>query len=368
MFGFILISIITMIQLYVFLRAASVPLIKRHFSKKTTYGTGIILWVLYLAGWVFGHHKTGTISQILELFSMHWMAVLFLVFVCLFAIDTITAFGLFFPKKAAVLRGFAIITGVLLSIIAVVQGLRAPVVRHHEVQIPDLPEKMDGTVIVGLSDLHLGSMLGKRWLEALVSKVNGQHPDIVVLLGDFIEGHGQSSQSLDEFVSVLQKLNPKLGVWVVRGNHEFHGNGKNGLSLIKKAGFHLMDNRWEEVRPGFIMAGVDDLSANRRSGKNADLVSKALASLPPGATILLSHTPWETRKAARAGADLMLSGHTHGGQIWPFGYIVKRVYPFLAGRYDISGMTLIVCRGTGTWGPRMRLWHTGEILRIVLSR
>ena len=93
---------------------------------------------------------------------------------------------------------------------------------------------------------------------------------------------------------------------------------------------------------------------------------KALSGRPPGATVFLSHTPWETEKAAGAGAGLMLSGHTHGGQIWPFSYMVRLRYPLLGGRYDVNGMTVIVCRGTGTWGPRMRLWRPGEILRITL--
>lgn len=91
-----------------------------------------------------------------------------------------------------------------------------------------------------------------------------------------------------------------------------------------------------------------------------------LSGRPPGAAVLLSHTPWQAREAAAAGAGLMLSGHTHGGQIWPFSYLIRLRYPLLAGRYQIDQMTVIVCRGTGTWGPRMRLWHPGEILSIKL--
>jgi predicted MPP superfamily phosphohydrolase len=116
------------------------------------------------------------------------------------------------------------------------------------------------------------------------------------------------------------------------------------------------------------LAGVDDLTSSRRSGGAVDHVSKALADRPPGATVLLSHTPWQYEEAARAGVGLMLSGHTHGGQIWPFGYLVRLFYPLLAGRYEVADMPVIVSRGTGTWGPRMRLWHRGEILRVTLRR
>jgi len=111
---------------------------------------------------------------------------------------------------------------------------------------------------------------------------------------------------------------------------------------------------------------VNDLTNQRRRNIDGDPLAAALANRPKGATILLSHTPWQTDRAAQAGVELMLSGHTHGGQIWPFGYLVQRVYPFLAGRYDINGMELLVSRGTGTWGPRMRLWHRSEIIKVTL--
>jgi len=115
-----------------------------------------------------------------------------------------------------------------------------------------------------------------------------------------------------------------------------------------------------------VLAGVNDLTNHRRRCHDGDPLAEALTTRPSGATILLSHAPWQTDAAARAGVGLMLSGHTHGGHIWPFGYLVRLAYPYIAGRYDIQGMTMIVSRGTGTWGPRMRLWHRGEIVKVVL--
>ena len=122
----------------------------------------------------------------------------------------------------------------------------------------------------------------------------------------------------------------------------------------------------DPVRDGFVLAGVDDVSIFRRSGDRSDSILKAVADLPSGAAILLSHQPVHADKAAKTGIDLMLSGHTHGGQLWPFSYLVKYLYPLFAGRYEVSGMTVIVSRGMGTWGPRMRLWRPGEIIRLTL--
>jgi predicted MPP superfamily phosphohydrolase len=259
-------------------------------------------------------------------------------------------------------RGWALIVSGLLSVIAVIQGARPPVVQNYEVHLSGLPDKMNDTGIVAMSDLHLGSLLGKQWLEARVKQVQALRPDLVVLLGDIFEGHGEPQRDL---LPVLRGLSAPLGVWAVLGNHEFHGG--RGKEMYED-GIQLLRNRWVGVRPGIVLAGVDDLTAGRRADQGDDPVAQALAGRPPGVTILLSHTPWQAERAARAGVGLMLCGHTHGGQIWPFGYLVRLFYPLLEGQYEVDGMTAIVCRGTGTWGPRMRLWRPGEILRVTLRK
>ena len=167
-------------------------------------------------------------------------------------------------------------------------------------------------------------------------------------------------------LSTLGRISAPLGVWAVNGNHESYGRRANNPNVLEKSGVELLSNRWVEVRPGLVLAGVDDLTRRRRSGQGGDPISEALKGRPPGATILLSHTPWQAETVADAGAGLMLSGHTHAGQIWPFSYLVRLRYPLLEGRYEVGGMPVIVCRGTGTWGPRMRLWRPSEILRITL--
>ena len=363
-FGFIVTSAMTLMQIYVFWRAASVPLLKRHVPRKVLIGVGLGLWAGFFFGRILGHDSTGVVARTLELFGMTWMAVLFLLFVSLLAMDLLTGFGFLLPRVAPPLRGVALVAGGLLSGIALVQGLRPPVVQNYDVSLSGLPDEMNDTVLVAVSDLHLGSLLGERWLEARVTQIQAEQPDIVVLLGDLFEGHGQPR---GELLPVLRRLSAPLGVWVVPGNHEFYGGDNTSTSLIKEAGFQLLRNYWAEVRPGLVLGGVDDLTASRRSGQGGDHISTALAGRPPGATILLSHTPWQADKAAEAGVGLMLSGHTHGGQVWPFGYLVKRIYPLFEGQYEVEGMTVIVCRGTGTWGPRMRLWRPGEILRVKLT-
>jgi len=348
-------------HVYVFWRAASVPFVDRHVSRKFLIGTGIIFWGIFFLGRVVGHSGTGALAGTLEFLGMNWMAVLFLTLVSLLTIELVTLFGLLLPRIAPRLRGWALVAGGVLSMLALVQGLRPPVIQRYDVSLPGLPAEINGTVIVALSDLHLGSLLGERWLAARVAQVQAQRPDLVVLLGDIFEGHGKPRE---ELLLTLRRLTAPLGVWAVPGNHEFYGG--HNMSLFEATGIPVLLNRWAEVRTGLILAGVEDLTTMHRTGRNGDPVSQTLAGRPPGATILLSHTPWQAEKAAKAGVGLMLSGHTHGGQIWPFGYLVRRVYPLLEGRYEVGGMSVIVCRGTGTWGPRMRLWRPGEILRVTL--
>jgi uncharacterized protein len=363
MFGWMLIAIVTSMHVYVFWRLASVPCINRFISGRSLSFMGILLWLVFFLGRTIGHGGSGPIAETLELAGMTWMVVLFLTTVSLLAVEVITVFGYLMPRRLPTLRGLALIAGVTLSIIAQIQGLRSPEIHSYQAYLPGLPKEMDGKVLVAMSDLHVGSQLDRSWLEARVVQVREQQPDLVILLGDIFEGHGAPREDL---IPVLQGLSAPLGVWAVPGNHEFHGPGDAVSALFKAAGIHMLFNRWNQIGPGLILAGIEDLTADRRSGRNGDPLSKALAGRPPGAVILLSHTPWEYEKAAKSGVGLMLCGHTHGGQIWPFGYIVKLYYPLLAGRYQVGGMTVIVCRGTGTWGPRMRLWHPGEILRVTL--
>jgi uncharacterized protein len=360
-FGTILLLAVTLMHAYVFWRMNSVPFLRRHVSRRFLVVTGVFFWGVFFFGRFFGHSGTGALATMVELFSMNWMAVIFLTTVSFLAIDIVTGFGHLLPKLSPSLRGVALIVGGVLSLVALFQGLRPPVVQEYEVRLSGLPHDMDGTVLVAISDLHVGRLLGKKWLNERVTQVQAVRPDIVLLLGDIFEGHGEPQK---ELLQVLHGLSAPLGVWAVLGNHEFHGRDKTGTPLMNIDGVRVLNNSWAEVRPGLVLAGVDDLTTNHRSGLGGDSVSEALKGRPVGATIFLSHTPWQAEKAAATGVNLMLSGHTHGGQIWPFGYLVQRVYPLLEGRYDVDGMTVIVCRGTGTWGPHMRLWRPAEILRV----
>jgi hypothetical protein len=247
--------------------------------------------------------------------------------------------------------------------IALVQGFRAPVVSLYEVRLPGLPRVLDGTVLAVATDTHVGETVGARWLSRRVDQIQALRPDLIILGGDIVEGDSYGGELRD----IFRRFSAPLGVFAVTGNHEFYAGVDASVRFLESAGIQVLRDRWVELRPGLVLAGVDDLTARRQYGEHGHFVQQALAGRPnPAATIFISHTPWHAEKARDAGAGLMFSGHTHAGQIWPFIYLVKTQYPFVSGRYDLGAMTLFVCRGSGTWGPRMRLWRRSEILRITI--
>jgi hypothetical protein len=252
MFGTILISVCTLMHI--------LPFVNRHVPLYLLIVTGVLLWAIFFIGRQFHHSGTGTLVATVELFGMLWMGTLFLLFIPLLAMDIISGFGFLMPRLAPSLRGWALFVGGVLSVIALFQGLRPPVVQSYEVRLPGLSDEMDGKVLVAMSDLHLGSLIGKQWLAARVAQVRKEQPDLLVLLGDVFEGHGE------ELLPILRRLSAPLGIWAVTGNHEFHGGDNKSIQLMHTAGFKLLRNRWAEVRPLLNTVGERAaISLHRRS-------------------------------------------------------------------------------------------------------
>ncbi|MBA3007786.1 MAG: metallophosphoesterase [Proteobacteria bacterium] len=361
MFGIGLTFISTLLLVYILWRISTIQTLREVASKKTVFYSGVVIWIILVSGRLFGHGSGSQWASTVEFVGITITAVLFLIFTCLFPIDLATGFGRFFPRLAPRLRGWAVIGGCVLSLVATIQGIRPPVVSHHEVKLKNLPKVLDGTTLVALSDLHLGSTLGPRWLETRVAQVQELEPDIILLLGDIFEGHGENTEA---FLPAFRKFSAPHGIWSVDGNHANHGKTGDSGSSLKGAHILTLQNELRQPIPGLLLAGRsvprshDEAPTTRPWNPPEDR--------PPGGLILLSHIPEDSQKAADTGVNLMLSGHTHGGQIWPFSFLVEMVHPQLGGIYKVDDMTLLVSRGTGTWGPRMRLWRPSEILHITL--
>lgn len=356
----------TLVHFYVFWRLTSIPFIVKRLSRKFIVTAGSFLWAIGILQRYVDEFGMEVLEQPLELFIMNWLGILFLTFFAFLVADIITLYGLLFRQYIVTIRTAALVAGILLSTIAFVQGMRPPVVNSLEVRIDGLPSAYDGLVIVAVSDMHLGAFIDGDWLRARVEQINALQPDLVLFLGDIFEGD-YPLQNPGKIQQALRDLEPPLHVWAVTGNHEMHGGTEASIRFLEEADVHVLRDEWVEVSPGLSVGGVDDGGHRESVGGAASRITRVLESIPPEtASIFLSHRPRMLEDASAAGVDLMLSGHTHGGQIWPFSYLVELANPLLEGRYEFAGMTAVVTRGAGTWGPRMRLWSPGEILRIEL--
>jgi uncharacterized protein len=236
-----------------------------------------------------------------------------------------------------------------------------------EVKLAKLPRELDGFSIVQLSDLHVGMTIDREFVQRVVDRANALSPDLVALTGDMVDG---PVDALREHVAPLGSLRAKHGVFAITGNHEYYAGADEWIAAISALGIRYLRNERVEIGGGtarFDLAGVDDHSADRWSGHGEDL-PRALAGRDPSrALVLLAHQPRQVRHAARHGVDLQLSGHTHGGQIWPWHYIVRlQQGGLLAGRYEVGGTQLYVTRGCGYWGPPVRVGAPLEITRVIL--
>lgn len=356
----------TLLHVYVFWRLTTIPYVTTYIPRTTVLIIGAALWAVGLSRRYLDDIGLEALQSPVELFVMNWLGTLFLVFICLLVADLVTLFGLLFRNQVPVIRGVALVIGILMAATAFVQALRPPVVNTYEVTLEGLPVEHDGLIVAVISDTHLGEFIDADWLAARLEQIKAMEPDLVLMLGDMFEGDSPEERQ-ERIKNLLGGLNPPLGVMGVTGNHERHGGLDASVRFIEESGVNLLRNEWVEVVPGLAVGGVDDGHGRESRSDASDRIARVLdGSVPEAATILMSHRPRMVNEAASAGIDLMLCGHTHGGQIWPFDYLSATANPLLEGRYEIDGMTAIVTRGAGTWGPRMRLWTPGEILRIIL--
>jgi uncharacterized protein len=236
-----------------------------------------------------------------------------------------------------------------------------------EVKLAKLPRALDGFSIVQLSDLHTGMTIDRAFVQRVVDHTNRLSPDLIALTGDLVDG---KVEALRDEVAPLGQLRARHGVFAVTGNHEYYAGADDWIAEITRLGARYLRNERVTIGEGdasFELAGVDDHSADGWPGHGEDLAAATAGRDPARALVLLAHQPRQVRRAARHGVDLQLSGHTHGGQIWPWHYIVKvQQGGLLAGRYEYQGTQLYVTRGCGYWGPPVRVLAPLEITRVIL--
>ncbi|MGH0033169.1 MAG: metallophosphoesterase [Myxococcota bacterium] len=305
-----------------------------------------------------------------------WMGFLFLAFNLLLASDLLLWFT-GSPATAAVAGGSApaagglraagvLLVALLLCGVALREGTKPPRLVREEYEIERWPRALDGFRIVQLSDVHIGPLLDRRFARHLVERVNALEPDLVVVTGDLVDGR---ADHLEEEVAPLADLRAKHGVYFVTGNHDHLSGAPSWVETVERLGMTALRNRHVAVGDadaGFDLIGVDDHRGGVIGGGGEDLDAALAGRDPERPGVLLAHDPTTFRRARREPVDLQLSGHTHGGQIWPFRYLVRLAVPWVDGRHREGRVQLYVSRGTGFWGPPMRLLAPAEITEHTL--
>ena len=257
---------------------------------------------------------------------------------------------------------------VFVTLAGLVLARRRPRVVDVDIPVSDLPAALHGFSIAQISDVHVGPTIKHGFVERIVALVNGLRADLIAVTGDLVDG---SVQQLSRHTAPLAGLAARHGVFFVTGNHEYYSGERAWTAEISRLGLRVLKNEHVVLRHDgalLVLAGVTDLSAHHFDAAEQSDPAAALRGSPAdaGAKILLAHQPNSAVAAARAGFDVQLSGHTHGGQFWPWNLFVGFFQPFSAGLYRLKNLWVYVSRGTGYWGPPNRFGVPSEITRIRL--
>lgn len=262
------------------------------------------------------------------------------------------------------------ILALLVTLAGFVNARRTASVVEVDVPIGGLPDALHGFTIAQISDIHVGPTIKGSYLDRIVDRVNAIGADAVAITGDLVDG---SVAHLAPHTAPLARLSARHGVYFVTGNHEYYSGGHDWIAEIRRLGLTVLMNEHVVIeRSGhrLVLAGVPDYTAHHFDPEHRSDPAAALAGAPLDAAVrvLLAHQPRTADAAEQAGFDLQISGHTHGGQFWPWNLFVPMQQPYVAGLNRQNGLQIYVSRGTGYWGPPKRFGAPSEITRLRLVR
>ena len=255
----------------------------------------------------------------------------------------------------------------LLTTIGYANARRVARVRTVDVPIASLHPSLAGFTIAQITDVHVGPTIAREYVEAVVDVVNGLEADLVAITGDLVDG---SVPQLSHHTAPLARIAARHGTYFVTGNHEYYSGVHPWIGELRKLGITVLVNEHivlDHDGAGVVVAGVTDPSAHHFDASHRSDPARAIAGAPASAVkLLLAHQPRSAIAAAKAGFDLQLSGHTHGGQFLPWNFFVRFQQPFTAGLARLGELWVYTSRGTGYWGPPKRLGAPSEITRLRL--
>jgi predicted MPP superfamily phosphohydrolase len=256
----------------------------------------------------------------------------------------------------------------LVTLLGLIIARGRPRITEVTIPIHNLPQSLSGFSIAQISDVHVGSTIKRGFVENIVRLVNQLKPDMIAVTGDLVDG---TVSRLSAHTAPLGNLSAKYGAFFVTGNHEYYSGERAWTEEIRRLGLRVLKNEHVVLQHNgglLVLAGVTDFSAHHFDPSQRSDPAAALRGAPAaaGAKILLAHQPSSAAAAEKAGFDLQISGHTHGGQFWPWNFFIRYFQPFTGGLNRLNKLWVYVNRGTGYWGPPNRFGVPSEITRIKL--
>jgi predicted MPP superfamily phosphohydrolase len=333
---------------------------------------------------IFARGRAHSMGGQIAIWSAYtWLGVMFLLFTAVFVTDVgrlaigiarriSSSGGVDAHRRTFIARMAATAIAVIVSgatAIALRSALGPVEIRRVRVRLARLPRAQHGLTIVQITDLHVGPTIGRAVVEDVVARTNALSPDIVAITGDLVDG---SVSTLRDAVAPLANLRSRHGVFFVTGNHEYFSGADDWVKELPRLGIRVLGNERVSIGEGessFDLGGIDDRSAHQYGGLTPDgALARALAGRDrKRELVLLAHQPRSLLDAAPFDVGLQISGHTHGGQIWPFGFLVRLQQRFWPGLHRYGDAQIYVSRGTGYWGPPMRLAEPAEITHLTLE-
>lgn len=336
----------------------------------------IVLVISYPAGRFLERIWYSPISNTLHWIGAFWFAGMLYFTLLIFATDVIRALNLlthFLPEtgseayfKLKFYTGIGITSVGTLIILGGFLNAWHPKISQHNININKHVTGQKQVKIVAASDIHLGTIIGPRKTNKLVETINSLNPDIILFAGDVVdEDVGPViRQNLGES---LKKLNAPLGVFAATGNHEYIGGAERSVKYLEEHGITVLRDTSLLINEQFYIIGREDKDKNRASGARMEVADLLMSIDKSKPLIILDHQPYNLDKAQNSGVDLQISGHTHHGQLWPFGYVTNHLFELSRGYLKKGNSHFIVSTGFGTWGPPVRTGNRPEILEINLS-
>lgn len=372
----IVLLVYSLFNYYIFIRGFQA--IQAGSALRTWY---VVLFLFLAASYVAGRFLErvwlSPVSDVLVWTGSLWLGAMVYFFLLVVFVDLIRLINHYIPFYPSFIRDhysqfklYLLGASILLVGLIVVGGyINAlfPRIKTIEMFIPKNANGMKSLNAVVMSDIHLGTIVGNGRLERIVNKANGLNPDIILLAGDILD------EDLEPVIrqnagETLKQLKAPLGVFGVMGNHEYIGGPEPAYRYLTSHGIEMLRDTVLKINESFYLLGREDYQKNRFAGKERKAISSLMKQVAKDLpVIVIDHQPFHPEKAEKAGADLMISGHTHNGQLWPFNYIVNAMYFISYGYGKVGNMHMYVSSGVGTWGPPIRIGSRPEIVNLKIN-